>query len=450
MKKIPLNEPEVIGFLKKYIETNGIFNFRKNEIHRIFIHGHSTLLNNSELEPFHKIAIKNRYPDILIQLNNKTIIAIEAKGNTNFDKGLSQAIQYKIAVDYSYLAGDYASLLKMESLINVAKNLGIGLIGVKDNQNHDIIEFFKPSYNLIDPIEYRKLRRILKFKDRFESEKITFNLNMPRNYLIIPILIERLNSKSLLSNYLNILNELILINFFQFHPNNPKYKNPLTYEDLERKAKKNLRKMINGSISLGLIKMKGVGQLISDKNYFINTEFGALCVKYFGKENNLEELKLRQSQQKIYQIDQNAKKAMTFFSMILFNLDITKNIINALQLLKNKGISKPNIKDLIIECIDIDWNLVLDFLLSNSFYNMFLKQFSKNEEKIKDAKTTNLDEHKMKFLKNFLQSKSLTEQNINSSFRYQFKAMLMHAGIIKGKLVTKDYAPEKDKWCLIL
>ena len=106
---ISLTEPEVIRNLKKFVEKNGLINGEK-KIKQIFVHAHPTLIGIKELAPFHTIKIMGKYPDLLIELDDSSIVAIEAKGNKDFDKGYGQTIQYLLGSNYSYFAGDLKEL----------------------------------------------------------------------------------------------------------------------------------------------------------------------------------------------------------------------------------------------------------------------------------------------------------------------------------------------------
>lgn len=353
-----------------------------------------------------------KYPDLIIELDDASIVAIEAKGSKGFDRGYGQAIQYLVGANYSYFSADQEVIKKKKAMIRSAKALGIGILGI--NQKGDVQEIIIPKEPTQDPLELKNVKNKLDIIYRIEEGYNVFNLVHPKNYLIIPMIIN-LNRGHLTIKELT--DELIDLKWTE----NPE---------------KIVNKMVKGASILNLIQSNS--KRLSKETILQNTLNGRVIVKYYKSVNNFKNIiDLDKSKRTaFYKLDQGSGAILKY---LLLKLPQTHMIINALEKLQRQGNSNPNVLNLLIELAEINWNFILDFCVTKNYLDKFKDYMITNN--IEDGKRQ----------KNFLLNEipQFTKNEINTNFNYMLKRILNHAGIIEGSVRTKGYVLSSDNWQLI-
>ena len=404
-----ISEPEVVLALKNYITHNGLLGGGER-MARIYVHAHSTLLGIEQLKPFHHINILNRYPDLLIETENNNIIAIEAKGKKGLDKGFAQAIQYLTGANFSYLAADKTRLLSKESILRIAKSIGIGILGI--TSNYEVEELLMPKQPMQDALELQKVKNALKNHFRLEQSYPAFRLVHPKNFLVVPLLVVEMGGKL---TFETLVKELKKINWT---------------ENVEKIAKK----MVLGAQTLELVRING-SRITSHTTIEIDLNGRQIYAHYKSLPNFIE---LMENTKGI--LWDSDRTSAILFQGLLLKLPQVQLIIKALDRLKHKGIIHANVRELMKELVKVDWNFVIDFCLKKKTRIELINDFQSSNY----SKSTNMQE--------FIEKKiaTLPEGKISDNFNYMLKRLMVHAGLIKGIVQTKNYDISKDNWELQL
>jgi hypothetical protein len=173
-----VNELEVVKKAHKFLKKNRLF---EQTFSRIFTDPHPTLVNESVLKPFQRFTIDMKdfaaHPDIVGQLTDgETLIAVEAKGETDLLKGLAQAELYQVAFHGTLLAADSAKL--NPSFVEYARQKGVGVLSVGDG----VSLTHPPELRMPRRNTYRFVARQLESTIQVTSGN-TFALNIPTHYL---------------------------------------------------------------------------------------------------------------------------------------------------------------------------------------------------------------------------------------------------------------------------
>jgi hypothetical protein len=149
---------------------------------RLFTDTHTTLLPYSALQPFQRFTLEMGdfvlHPDLVGQLEDgATLYAIEAKGNDDLIKGLSQAEMYQTGFHFSFLVADSASL--GSTMVNIARKKNIGIMAVSDDVK--ILHLPEPHMPIRKSFEFilRQMETVIQI-----SQGQTFTFNIPTHYLV--------------------------------------------------------------------------------------------------------------------------------------------------------------------------------------------------------------------------------------------------------------------------
>lgn len=173
-----MNELEVVKKAHKFLKKNQLF---EQHFSRLFTDPHPTLANERVLRPFQRFTIDMKdfsaHPDIVGQLaDGETLIAVEAKGENDFLKGLAQAELYQVAFHGTLLAADAGKL--SPNFIDYARQKGVGVLSVGD----EVKLTHTPTLRMPRRDPFRFVSRQLESVVQVTSGS-TFSLNLPTHYL---------------------------------------------------------------------------------------------------------------------------------------------------------------------------------------------------------------------------------------------------------------------------
>ena len=126
--------------------------------------------------PRHNITIKGFIPDLIGFNQFEDIIAIEAKGTKDIQKGIGQALTYKEGSDVAYLAAERESLSRFDSALKQG-NIGLILVSEKEVKKIDPIEQFRAHF-----IDDARRELFILSKDMVSSQKRLTDLT--RNHIV--------------------------------------------------------------------------------------------------------------------------------------------------------------------------------------------------------------------------------------------------------------------------
>lgn len=172
-------ETEVVLRIHRFLRSRRLG--RENVV-RLFTDSHPTLLSHGELGPFQRFTLHMgdfvMHPDLVGQLSDgATVFAVEAKGDRDLLKGLTQAEMYQNGFHYAFLGADEAAL--GHSLVSLArrKNVGIITVGTEVRVTH-FPEARAPMRDAFDSIA-RQMDSVIQV-----SRGKTFHYNIPTHYLV--------------------------------------------------------------------------------------------------------------------------------------------------------------------------------------------------------------------------------------------------------------------------
>jgi hypothetical protein len=174
-----MNETEVLLKIHKFFKSRKL---GQDSVVRLFTDSHPTLLPYKELAPFQRFTLDMEdfvmHPDLVGQLSDgATLFAVEAKGDRDLLKGLTQAEMYQNGFHYTFIAADQASLGR--SLISFAKRKNVGVIAAGDKVK--ITHFPEARMPMRDAFQSiaRQMDSVIQV-----SRGKTFHYNIPTHYLV--------------------------------------------------------------------------------------------------------------------------------------------------------------------------------------------------------------------------------------------------------------------------
>ena len=145
--------------------------------YQLWIDNHPAYAKLSPKEyPRHNVTIKGFIPDLLGFNQFEDIIAIEAKGTKDIQKGIGQALTYKEGSDVAYLAAEKESLSRFDLALKQG-NIGSILVSEKEVKKIDPIEQFRAHY-----IDDTRRELFILSKDMVSSQKRLTDLT--RNHIV--------------------------------------------------------------------------------------------------------------------------------------------------------------------------------------------------------------------------------------------------------------------------
>lgn len=180
-----MNEPEVIVRTHQYLREQLLHG---QSVVRLYTDAYPNLLDYAELRPFQRFSLDMGdfvlHPDLVGQFGDgETLFAVEAKGEDDLLKGLTQAEMYQAGFHYTFLAADAAAL--GSTYLEFARRKNVGVIAVSD---HVTIAH--------TPEARMPLRKTFQFVNRQMESVIqvapgqTFQFNIPTHYLVWAIALQ--------------------------------------------------------------------------------------------------------------------------------------------------------------------------------------------------------------------------------------------------------------------
>lgn len=347
--------------------------------------------------PRHSITIRGYIPDIIGFTPLGYIVTIEAKGEKDIQKGMGQALVYKLGSDLVYLAAESE---KMEIVQNILLHNQIGAIKVSE-KNVELIEPIS-QYTAFFRDDTKRELEFLKKKVMVSHKRLT---DLTRNHII------------------NYLAPVVVIG--------SEYESADTIlEKLESYHVKATKELVKGAKIIGLIKEKEGKIRLTDEGFLIKTllKFKNLC-----SFDGLQEIIDRTSRKK-------GVALITEYPDIAISLKMlyTRNelFVELLDVFEKYGKNELSFKE-----------LIKDIILNKP--NLFLNMFCKREKREEVLKLMQKGKER-----EIYQSTEMLNQYIVYSSVFTFKKHLIHLGILSPELKLfsgklKEYDPETDIWKIL-
>lgn len=181
-----MKEEEVIVKTHHFLKSEGL---GEQSLVRIYTDVHSTLLSYKELQPFQRFTLNLGdfvlHPDLVGQLSDgESIVAIEAKGDSDLIKGLAQAEMYQSGFHQVFLAAEAGAW--GTTLPKFARQKNIGIIAVSDSVKIVYSPEARMPFRDIFQFIYRQLETVIQI-----SSQQTFQFNIPTHYLVWAIALNK-------------------------------------------------------------------------------------------------------------------------------------------------------------------------------------------------------------------------------------------------------------------
>ena len=368
--------------------------------YRIWIDNHpsyaSLPINNY---PRHKIPIKGFIPDLIGFNQFDEVIAVEAKGTKDIQKGIGQALLYKEGAHTSYLAADRKYLERVKNVL-MSHNIGAIFVSTDKVETTEPPNIFLAKY-LQDT--QRELNLLTRRISPSEKRLTSLNRNNLVNYLA-PLVVVKSDS---------ITKQEVIEGMKGLRLDESKFPH-----------------LIKGAKTIGLIKDIGDGYVLTDEGFLIKTILktqGRLSIQ--GLNQMKERLGSKKEKRSIYT---EYKELATCLRMVYNQNTLFRELIAVLEEAKEKRIS---FQEMIKKVISDKPNL---------FLNLFCKERKKEEALLLYQQGEE---------KEIYEEKDKLREFVMNSAVFTFKKHLIHLGILatNNKIYNKSmktYNPEKDKWIL--
>ena len=346
--------------------------------------------------PRHNITIKGFIPDLIGFNQFEDIIAIEAKGTKDIQKGIGQALTYKEGSNVAYLAAEKDSLSRFDSALKRG-NLGVILVSEKEVEKIDPIEQFRAHF-----IADTRRELFILSKDMVSSQKRLTDLT--RNHIV------------------NYLAPLLFVS-----------SNWMERREVEEKLQdyniQNTKELVRGAVIIGLIKEQGEEVRITDEGFVLKK---LLQLEEIDSLEKLEEIKKETSRKK-------GVSLMTEYPEIAITLKLLYNknelFMELLKVFEKQKRKEMSFKELVEEIVKNKPNLFINLFCVKNKKEEVLRMYQKGEEK------------------SIYEEERVLRETITHSIVFTFKKHLIHLGILStdntiysGKLI--DYESDEDSWIL--
>lgn len=351
-----------------------------------------TLPNNKY--PRHYITIKGFIPDIIGFTPLGYIVSIEAKGAKDIQKGIGQALVYKLGSDLVYLAAESD---KIEPTQRILLQNQIGAIKVSEKN----IELLEPisQYTALYREDTERELEFLKKKINVSQKRLT---DLTRNHII------------------NYLAPVVITG--------SEYEDVTTIlEKLESYHVKATKELVKGAKIIGLIKEEEGKIRLTDEGFLIKTllRFKNLC-----SFEGLKEIIDKTSRKKGVALITEYPEIAISLKMLYAQNEL---FVELLKVFERYGKKELSFKELI------------KYIIQNK-PNLFLSMFCKREKREEFLK---LMQHGKEY-EVYEDRKKLTEFIVHSTV-FTFKKHLIHLGILSPELKIfseqiGNYDSEADIW----
>lgn len=387
------NEKEILKITRTYILKNGLLGcFVKKD--NLYTDPHPAWINDKDLRPFQRFEVLfsgiRRYPDLAGILENH---------GTTFaieTKGNEPLDRGLIQADFYRLGFHYSYIAAPEGrfnefILNFAQKRGIGALSIRNPRS--VEELIKPDAPTPNVAVSESVS--LQFSGESAIERWCPPLyNLPMHYLVIPLLIRN--------------------NYIDFDSLKNQFRNEYIV------GPKNLDSIIRTVEKWGLVQKKGANIILTD--------LGKTVKPLLTSPSKLAEaVQMRRDRKHRTPLIVSSPCDAIVLRLLLLNDSIVKLTIQSLRNLSSeKPVSMP---ELLLKAIEINPTLARIAYL--------------NSERIGE-----LEEINKKTIS------KLKPHHYKSKFFYQFKSLLIHAGILSdlglGGSSTRNYKPKKDLYQLAL
>ncbi|MHA1223775.1 MAG: hypothetical protein ACTSP3_11140 [Candidatus Heimdallarchaeaceae archaeon] len=375
------------------------FDFLTEEANfRLWIDNHPAYSKlNPKDYPRHSITIKGFTPDLLGFSKLDDVIAIEAKGTKDIQKGIGQALTYKEGSHLTYLAAEAKSLSKFQLALKQG-NIGSIFVTEKEVRKIDPVETFRAHF-----IDDTKRELLILNKGMISSQKRITSLT--RNQIV------------------NYLAPLLFVS--------SEWKKRREIEiQLENYNIQDLKELIRGAKIIGLIKEEAGDVRITDEGFVLKK------IMQLEGLDNLERLKDIKKEMN----GKNGKSLAEVYPELSITLKMiySKNelFIELLEVFEKQKKKEMTFRELVEEIVKNKPNLFVNLFCPKDKKEAVLRLYQNNEEhRIYEEKTT------------------LRKLIYHTTF-FTFKKHLIHLGILSAKSMLKhsgkkeSYEPDEDLWIL--
>ncbi len=346
--------------------------------------------------PRHNITIKGFIPDLIGFNQFEDIIAIEAKGTKDIQKGIGQALTYKEGSNVVYLAAEKESLTRFDVALKQG-NIGSILVSEKEVRKIDPIEQFRAHF-----IDDTRRELFILSKDMVSSQKRLTDLT--RNHIV------------------NYLAPILFID-----------SNWVEKRTVEEKLQdyniQNTSELVRGAIIIGLIKEQGGEVRITDEGFVLKK---IMQLEEIDSLEKLEEIKKETSRKK-------GVSLMTEYPEIAITLKMLYNknelFMELLKVFEKQKRREMSFKELVEEIVKNKPNMFISLFCPKNKKEEVLLMYQKGEEK------------------SIYEEERVLREKITHSTVFTFKKHLIHLGILStentiysGKLI--EYKSDEDSWIL--
>ncbi len=356
---------------------------------------YSTL--NAKDYPRHNITIKGFTPDLIGFNQFEDVIAIEAKGTRDIQKGIGQALTYKEGSHLAYLAAEEKSLQNFQVALKQG-NIGSIFVTETEIRKVDPLEPFRVHF-----LEDTKRELLILSKDMVSSQKRLTDLT--RNHIV------------------NYLAPLIFVS-------SDWRTRKEVEEELEAYNIQAIGELIRGAKIIGLIKEQAGELRITDEGFVLKR---IMQLEGLDKLEKLEEMKKETSRKKRVSLATEYPEIAITLKMLYNKNELFMELMKVFEKQKRKEMS---FKELVEEIVKNKPNLFINLFCPKNKKEEVLRMYQKGEEK------------------RIYEEVRVLRETITHSAVFTFKRHLIHLGTLStenklhsGKML--EYDPEEDIWILI-
>lgn len=178
-----MQEIEVIRATRRFLKKHGLLGV--SVLEPLFTDAHPSLLGATDLRPFQRFTLAFDgfavHPDLVVRLaDGESLVAIEAKGSSDFLRGIAQAELYRRGFHIALLA---CAGRPPQELLTLARQRSVGVLAVLP----DRVELLD-----LPPAHLPQLRHAERVRRQFAvNVALTspFYFNLPTHYLaMVPVL----------------------------------------------------------------------------------------------------------------------------------------------------------------------------------------------------------------------------------------------------------------------
>ncbi len=347
--------------------------------------------------PRHNITIKGFIPDLIGFNQFEDVIAIEAKGTRDIQKGIGQALTYKEGSHLAYLAAEDKSLQNFQVALKQG-NIGSIFVTETEIRKVDPLEPFRAHF-----LEDTKRELLILSKDMVSSQKRLTDLT--RNHIV---------------NYLAPL--IFVCSGWRARKE--------VEEELEAYNIQAIGELIRGAKIIGLIKEESGELRITDEGFVLKR---IMQLEGLDKLEKLEEIKKETSRKKGVSLATEYPEIAITLKMLYNKNELFMELMKVFEKQKRKEMS---FKELIEEVVKNKPNLFINLFCPKNKKEEVLRMYQKGEEK------------------RIYEEESVLRETLTHSTVFTFKKHLIHLGILStdnklhsGKL--SEYNPKEDIWILV-